>query len=204
MLASAYTLYAGEMQLPAGQISFVDQDQIAPWAADAVEKIVSVGVMTGVDGNRFAPMEFYTREQCYVTFMALYQNAPISKAQKNVPGLYSPEEYVERLSRGRMTPFTLQGQVECEDAYIVYGQAVSFSSSETRLFVILRNGTGGYYGKTFSYMVSPTRSAGYVLENVAVEREGTVLRLVMTPLERETPEKQTVVLDLLSGKQIVQ
>ena len=202
MLASAYKLYAGEVVSEENELRFTDRNEIADWALDAVEIIVSMGVMVGVDENRFAPNEPYTREQCYTTFMALYKNAPVSKYHKNVPGLFTPEEYVDYLTEGRMTPFTIEETFECESAYIIYGWSMSMSSSEARLLVVYRNGMGGYYGKSFAYPVSSTRSVRYELKDFELKED--ILSFCVTPTEvpadRTMPVEQTCRLDILSGE----
>lgn len=184
MLLNTYRLYAGEhLQLDQASISFADTSSIAAWAVDAVEVMTSMGVMTGTGNNCFAPTETYTREQCYTTFMALYKNAPVSKYHQNVKGLYSPEEYLDYLTEGRMTPFTLNEILSCDTAYVIYGTTMSFSSSDTQLIVVYRDGRGGHYGYGFSYRVSPIRTAGYQLENFTFDETNTLLTFTARPTE---------------------
>ena len=204
MLLNTYRLYAGEhLQLDQASISFADTNSIAAWAVDAVEVMTSMGVMTGTGNNYFAPTETYTREQCYTTFMALYKNAPISKYHQNVEGLYSPEEYLDYLTEGRMTPFTLKEILSCDTAYIIYGSTMSFSSSDTQLIVVYRDGRGGHYGKGFSYPVSPTRTVGYELENFTFMEDDTLLTFTARPTEKTddttVSEYKNYTLDILSG-----
>ena len=52
-----------------GKLEFADNNQIAPWAADAVEWAVANGLMTGVPGNNFAPTATATRGQIAVIMM---------------------------------------------------------------------------------------------------------------------------------------
>jgi hypothetical protein len=52
--------------------TFADNAQISSWAVDAVGQMQATGIMGGVDGNRFAPSEPYTREQSIITIMRLY------------------------------------------------------------------------------------------------------------------------------------
>lgn len=199
MLASTYKLYAGDISEAENGLQFSDRGEIADWALDAVKTIVSMNVMVGVDETCFAPHDPYTREQCYTTFMALYKNAPVSKCHRNIPGLFTPEGYVDYLTQGRMSPFTTEEIIECESAYIVSGWSMSMSSSEARLIVVFRDGWGGHCERGFSYPVSPTRSVRYELKNFVLTENS--LSFVMTPTEDGIiPEEQMCSLDILSGK----
>lgn len=204
MLLNTYRLYAGDhLQLDQASISFADTSSIAAWAVDAVEVMTSMGVMTGTGNNCFAPTETYTREQCYTTFMALYKNAPVSKYHHNVKGLYSPEEYLDYLTEGRMTSFSLKEILSCDTAYVIYGTTMSFSSSDTQLIVVYRDGRGGHYGKSFSYPASPTRTVGYELKNFTFMEDDTLLTFTACPTEITdysiVNECKNYTLNILSG-----
>lgn len=51
---------------------FRDQKDIYPYAKEAVNYVSSVGVMQGIEGNKFAPHSNYTREQAYMTIYRLF------------------------------------------------------------------------------------------------------------------------------------
>jgi len=48
---------------------FADRNQVSSWAAEAVEQVWVMGIMSGVGDNMFAPLQPYTREQSVVTIM---------------------------------------------------------------------------------------------------------------------------------------
>ena len=60
-----------EKPLPSVPADFTDNDEISPWALDAVGKVQAAGIMQGVSRGAFAPNEQFTREQCIVTLMRL-------------------------------------------------------------------------------------------------------------------------------------
>lgn len=60
-------------ELPRGELTFADSEDIAPWAREAVAAMAASGIMSGVDGNRFAPNDTYTYEQCAVTLLRVYK-----------------------------------------------------------------------------------------------------------------------------------
>ncbi|MDL2288848.1 WG repeat-containing protein, partial [Oscillospiraceae bacterium OttesenSCG-928-F05] len=66
---------AAHLGLPAktGGAAFADAGQIAPWATGYVDFVSAHGIMTGVDGGRFAPKGTYTVEQSIVTMLRLYK-----------------------------------------------------------------------------------------------------------------------------------
>jgi hypothetical protein len=56
----------------AEEVEFADSSEIAPWAKEAVNFVVSAGVMNGTGDNNFSPKSNYTFEQTYATMMRIY------------------------------------------------------------------------------------------------------------------------------------
>ena len=70
---------------PAGIASrYADAAKISGWAAEDVLTVSRWGVMNGVSDTEFGPKGTYTREQCSVTFLRLWRNAPASREKGNV------------------------------------------------------------------------------------------------------------------------
>ena len=70
---------------------FADFDQIAYWAVDGVVGAALLGVMSGVDENRFDPQGLFTREQSIVTMMRLRDHA-IANNTTHEPDPFEPME----------------------------------------------------------------------------------------------------------------
>lgn len=51
---------------------YADTAEISAWAAEAVGQMQAAGIMNGIEGNRFAPRDPYTREQSIMTVLRLY------------------------------------------------------------------------------------------------------------------------------------
>ena len=62
-------LELGNIELKTAPLTFADNDQISSWARESVEIIVAMGIMSGIDGNRFNPRGNYTIEQTIITFL---------------------------------------------------------------------------------------------------------------------------------------
>lgn len=60
--------------LPASEPDFADSDSISSWARGQVGAMQVAGIMSGVDGGRFAPHDPYTREQSIVTIFRIESN----------------------------------------------------------------------------------------------------------------------------------
>lgn len=58
---------------------FADSNQISDWAMSDIQVICNMGIMKGVDNNKFAPKEFYTTEQAVATLVRVYENAEKSE-----------------------------------------------------------------------------------------------------------------------------
>ena len=55
--------------------SLADYDQIGSWARNAVSACYGLGVMQGTSDTTFSPLSEYTREQCVVTMVRLFEAA---------------------------------------------------------------------------------------------------------------------------------
>ncbi len=63
---------------------YADAYSISSWASEAVSAMSAWGVMRGVTDSTFSPKGTYTREQCFVTFLRLWNYAPCSRQRDNV------------------------------------------------------------------------------------------------------------------------
>jgi len=75
--------------LPKSAARFADNAKISGWAAEAVGQMQASGIMQGVGGDKFAPMDPYTREQCIMTIMRMYDRVYDGSAQNSASGLGS-------------------------------------------------------------------------------------------------------------------
>ena len=53
---------------------FADSSQISDWAMNNIQFICNMGIMKGVEDNKFAPKDNYTTEQAIVTLVRVYDN----------------------------------------------------------------------------------------------------------------------------------
>lgn len=86
MLARAYRTYAAVPDGPMAPLSYEDQAEIADWAQQDVQFMTHLGIMAGVEGQRFDPQGPYTAEQCFVTLCRLYEKT----CQSQPPVLDNP------------------------------------------------------------------------------------------------------------------
>lgn len=74
MLLRVYFCYGGGVKLgprSEGVDSFYDVKEISSWADSAVRYMYQWDVMKGVSDRYYSPKGYYTREQCYITFLRL-------------------------------------------------------------------------------------------------------------------------------------
>ena len=74
MLLRVYFCYGGGVKIgpkSEGVDAFADKNEISPWADSAVRYMYQWDVMKGVSAKQYAPKMYYTKEQCYVTFVRL-------------------------------------------------------------------------------------------------------------------------------------
>ena len=85
MLARAYRAYQDTMPDTMKPLTFTDQGDIADWALEGVRLMNHLGVMTGLEDGRFDPLGLYTKEQCAVTLLRLYEKAPYDGSKQENP-----------------------------------------------------------------------------------------------------------------------
>lgn len=99
MLMRVYKNY-GAVEEETNDYLFADNDSIADWAKDDVYQINKLGVMQGVGNDMFAPLNNYTIEQAIATFLRLYENAPVSRKNKNIVPLLEMKFEKEKVTEG--------------------------------------------------------------------------------------------------------
>lgn len=58
--------------LPDEAPAFNDVGGISSWAVDSIGQVQAAGIMNGTGNNEFTPQGLYSREQCIVTILRLY------------------------------------------------------------------------------------------------------------------------------------
>ena len=59
--------------LPTSDPTFADNGSVSGWAKEAVGQMQASGVMSGTSNNNFSPLQPYTREQCMMTTLRLFE-----------------------------------------------------------------------------------------------------------------------------------
>ncbi len=80
-------------------LPFPDADEISDWARESVEVMYTWGILQGREDGSFGPQRLLTREQCLITFLRLYENAPVSRKNENVEPLFTYDQIMEMLEK---------------------------------------------------------------------------------------------------------
>lgn len=118
MLARAYRLYAADAPEVAEPLTYSDTDQIADWAVEDVQLMTQLGILNGVENNRFAPLDYYSIEQCYATLVRLYEKTVTGSPQGPDPFDATPREEAEAKYIG-FAEITLHSYYGTEDASVM-------------------------------------------------------------------------------------
>ena len=161
MLYNTYLAYANhaEEDIPELDLEqFEDQDEISPWARQAVSTMAAWNVMAGMSETEFGPKSHYTYEQCWVTLLRLYKNAPEGRLQGSVkmPDGWNQEAALAEL-RGRMN-YIEQYYAETENYIILYGGQSMGRYDFRRVWILYGNGGRGSVSiPELKYDVTPER-----------------------------------------------
>lgn len=154
---------------------FSDGAQISSWAREAITWSYRTGILQGTSGDKFSPLQTYTREQTYCSILRLYRLVKTGDSGVPTPQEYYPWEggYVD-LTGQEVTDYPLDG---CGiTPYYVSGQWIYDAHGNA----VLDLGPSGVWHRTVSFhgaIAFVRDSLPYVynlktsekLENVTVE-----------------------------------
>lgn len=188
MLTRAYQVCGGT--LPDGASSFADGADIGDWAMPSVDGMAALGVMEGVGDGLFAPAASYSREQCAVTFLRLYRDAPVGRLQGNLPPLYSYEEQLDRILNPEgfllLDTTTLEGNT----CTVICGRQEGRHGSYWKIYLLYPQ---GYVTELLHDLPTHPWSGSFAPPtDLALEEEGTVLTFTITMETDGQVEFQTV------------
>lgn len=141
MLTRAYGVCGGTLPKEGTEADFTDQEKIADWAKEKAVALSSWNVMKGMDDGSFAPEGQYSVEQCIVTFLRLYENAPVSRKHGNVTPIFTYEQgigYMKSFLDGEIykESFRLEGPV----ATLIRGELSGTMHDYSFLSFVYRDG----------------------------------------------------------------
>lgn len=102
LLLNAYKALGGSAASEDGLSRFSDADAIPDYARDGANSMAVLSVMNGTGDGAFSPAGSYTVEQCVLSFLHLWADAPICFSKINVTPKFTYEQasaYVKSLVR---------------------------------------------------------------------------------------------------------
>ena len=99
MLAKAYRVVGKMLPEVSEDLPFQDVEQIADWAKESVAVMYHWGILQGKEDGSFDPQGPFTREQCLLTFLRLYEDAPVSRKNGNVEPMFTYQQVMEMLEK---------------------------------------------------------------------------------------------------------
>jgi len=168
MLYNTYRIYAEEDSITFADLShFSDRFDIASWAENAAAFVVEHDVMRGISESEFSPQTNYTREQCYVTFLRLYRNAPCSRLYHTAKNLWTYDEMIEDI----INEYSYVSLYTCETetCTVLYGVYTAARTNGHRFWIVYKDGGRMQLREEFLY---PDH---VFLENFVMNDDGTEL-----------------------------
>lgn len=182
MLTRAYGVCGGTLPENTGQESFPDEAKIAPWARESAGVLSTWKVMKGMEDGAFSPEGNYTVEQCLVTLLRLYENAPVSRTKGNVMPLFTYEQAMEHVAGygdPLLPPLIIEGPVA---TFVRKPPAAAMRSAYSYHFIYR---AGGTLPVDFGVCSAPWGlSHGHVMENPRFSEDGKTFLCTIT-LEKD-------------------
>lgn len=97
MLLRAYRSLDPDLPEAPESLPFQDAGEISDWARDSVATLNAWGILQGKGNGEFDPKGPFTKEQCVLTFLRLYENAPVRRDQGNVTSPFTYQQVMEVL-----------------------------------------------------------------------------------------------------------
>ena len=214
MLARTYRAYQSEEPDVLEPVSFTDRADIADWALEDVALMSQLGIMNGVGDGRFDPLGTYTKEQCFISLLRLYEVVPFDGAGRENPfSILEPQP-------GFLCTFPNSGYyafaVESQD-YFIFSMVYPYkgwSNTTYHIYVVNRDLSVRRYETPILKFISFRGAEHGRPETPVLSQDGTSLTYTVTLTEDayhydfyETPpllfEKgiYTVTMDLATGEQ---
>ena len=168
LLLRAYAVCggAGTEEQPA---PFADEERISPWAREAVHTLQGWDVLRGMEDGSFDPKGSFTLQQCIVSFLRLYELAPVSRLRRNVSPVFTREEALAGL-RDTGAFWEAELQVDGPLASFLRLSSVGVMQSGTRYYLVYADG-----GVRELPEALPSEGYGYPIENAAFSGKGEAL-----------------------------
>lgn len=178
MLTRAYGVCGGKLPENVGQVSFPDETRMAEWAKESVGALSTWDVMKGMNDGSFAPDSNYTVEQCLVTLLRLYENAPVSRIKGNVTPLFTYEQVMTDVTGfidPSLPPLIIEGSV----ATFIQIPPGAYMRSAYHFCFVYR--AGGALSVDFGVCSAPWGlSSGRAMENPRFSEDGKTFFCTIT------------------------
>ena len=205
MLCRAYKACGGEATELGAAAPFADEEDISPWAAEAVHALRSRDVLRGLGDGTFEPQGNFTIQQCAVCFLRLYECMPVSFLKGNVTPIFTQEELISTIQ----PDYSIRRWDGPLAVFISRSQGAVLG--DTDFFLVYADG-----GIRYIEAGVPKENYAWPIENVAFSEDGKTLTYNVTLEEdqysiyAETADVliakagyYTVTIDVLSGSQTV-
>jgi hypothetical protein len=142
VLTRAYKVCGGALPQESEKASsFTDEEKIADWAKESASALASWNVMDGMEDGSFLPDGNFTVEQCIVTFLRLYENAPVSRKNNNVTPLFTYEQALACESKESRSSFRHTVlRIEGTDATFLRDDYSGVMQGASGLYFVYRDG----------------------------------------------------------------
>ena len=214
MLARTYRAYQSEEPDVLEPVSFTDRADIADWALEDVALMSQLGIMNGVGDGRFDPLGTYTKEQCFISLLRLYEVVPFDGAGRENPfSILEPQPgFLCTVPNSGYYAFAVESQ-----DYFIFSMVYPYkgwSNTTYHIYVVNRDLSVRRYETPILKFISFRGAEHGRPENPVLSQDGTSLTYTVTLTEDayhydfyETPpllfEKgiYTVTMDLATGEQ---
>jgi len=123
LLLNTYDFY-GEWEIQEMGLSFcevyADSDLVAEWAIESAMFMYQSNIMRGVDAITFSPLGTYTVEQCIISFLRLYENAPTSRQNSNITHFMTFADTLADVLAGPTGNANIDTRYDLEDITVIY------------------------------------------------------------------------------------
>lgn len=197
MLVNAYMAYGGGLSVDSESLPvFTDQAQISDWAAENASLLCQWGVMNGVENGEFAPLGLYTREQAILTFLRLYEKAPVSRLTGNIPVAFEVRKQSLVISpTSGILSFSIEADLVLTEGTFFYGYLSGTPHGGAHQLYYIRN--DGSYQEYLHGLPSPSYfNPPAVQEMTLWEQENGVNPLYLTFTTAGEETEETYVIDL--------
>jgi len=184
-----------DQPFPKQAAAFADNSSIAAWAVESVGRVQAAAIMNGVDGNKFAPQQPYTREQSIITILRTHDiiksEEPINMGSQPISNAtvqyIRTNGYIDGVNYPQITVISTKNELEqyyekYKDKYDFFSRESAYTDSATGFVDAMKKYTDDFFADHYLAIILLEEGSGSIRHRVErIEENGGIVISRLSP-----------------------